>query len=725
MNSLTNHRQSRGVALVVTLVILVLLLGMAVGLMQTSGIERGTSKGVAEKAKADLAAQTGVNTAIARLANDLSLYPDSATSWEKVYQSGSTTNLQYQGTALYYREKTPEQTAPSASSPNATPSPLHMLPLISGAQANQIWPLTGGGTVDDKKRSSLPALDNTNSFYLNRARFSGDTQGAVGAPVGSSSRPEFRGQWINLTDSGGKVTGRYAYWMEDESFKVNANYARNVLRGSNTLGVNASEIPLQGLLKVLNNVDPDGVAASAVNYRNSFPGSVFYEYRALNQVSGQPTLADNAKFEATVFSGSSNLSRSGVKRVNLNSVVSTSTDPAEIRKQLDEIINTISYQLPNFAQRFYRTGSDKNSLDVPDTSTSPHRSIYLNKIAANIRDYIDTDSQPTVVNNDGDPASNPPKSFTIRSGTPPAGASWTTPPTHALRAMPASGAVTQGLNEVIAIGKERVPFIQEYALRVRQITLSPRTGAAADYKITIDHYVEFWNTSNRDILVSDLGSNPFLLIANQPGWDAGSLDNIPAGASRDLKLYLKDAKNAANPNNGPALQSFPAGSVTVITTDPQPLSALTPDLTRVFYIPIAPDNGGTTGLRTYSGKTNKKSGSELRLNLLTRTTASSDYDTEIALANDAGILESAWGSAAITSALSVNADLKTPPEDRFDQTKWHFRGGTLKGNIGAAAPYATTGDPRTNAEQIRFDLNGGTAGNDKTRYFDSGLDSNN
>src|SRR5207248_11433399 len=113
-----------------------------------------------------------VNAAVSRLVDNLFTYPDSATTWEKVNQASGS--LQYQGTTLYYREQTPEATAAS------TPSPMQMLALISGAKAVQVWPLSGGGSIDDQKRTALPVLDNTNSFDLNHARFSGDTQGWIG-----------------------------------------------------------------------------------------------------------------------------------------------------------------------------------------------------------------------------------------------------------------------------------------------------------------------------------------------------------------------------------------------------------------------------------------------------------------------------------------------------------------------------------------------------------------
>ena len=348
-----------------------------------------------------------------------------------------------------------------------------------------------------------------------------------------------------------------------------------------------------------------------------------------------------------------------------------------------------SNTLTDFGSRFFTSPAP----------TAAQKNIYLERVAANIRDYIDTDSQPTIIDVAGP---------TVRPIAIPA---------HPIET---SGGGTSGTSEVVAIGKERVPLAQEYALRVREVQFGPRIGTFANYRITIDHYVEFWNISNRDILLSDLGPSPFLLIANQPGWDAGSLDSIPAGASRDLKLPLSTASNAGN--HAP-LTSFPAGSVTVLTTDPTLLPALTPDASRVYYIPITPDNE-TTGLRTYAGRTDKKSGSQLR-NLITRTTSSTDYETEIALGNNFGILESAWGAGVVSSIISINIDIANPPENRLDDTRYHFRGGSLKGNFDAAAPNATTGDPRTNAEQMRFDLNGATASNDKTRYFSSGLNDNN
>ena len=163
------------------------------------------------------------------------------------------------------------------------------------------------------------------------------------------------------------------------------------------------QLAFQGVLPSLINgaANYDQIAQEIFTARSPFPSSFFYSYPATSEVPTSPTFdyskfADTSKFVTTIFSGTFNLSRSGSKRMNLNKVVTTSTVATAIRQQLDQIISTVNFHLPNFGQRFYRTGTDKNSSRLNATD----KTIYLNKVAANVRDYIDTDSQPTVINND-------------------------------------------------------------------------------------------------------------------------------------------------------------------------------------------------------------------------------------------------------------------------------------------------------------------------------------
>jgi len=687
--SCRSHDENSGFVLVVTVVILALLTIMAVAFLSSSTSERATSRASVNKSKADLAAKMAVNVAIARLTDSISSFPDSATTWESVNQAAG--GVQYQGTTLYYRDQTPEATAAG------TPSQLRALPLISGAQTVAIP--YGAQTATGREttlRGALPVLDSTNSFDLNHARFSGDLQGSIGAPTGSATRPEFRGQWVNLTDSDGKIIGRYAYWMEDESFKANANLMGQTLRGSGTLGDSPKQIPLQGLLATIGipvASNYTNIAQDIFNFRSTFPGSLLFDYRGLNQVTPTAstfafsTLTETAKFESTIYSGAMNASRSGAKRVNLNKIVVNSTIAAVIRTQLDEIVSTITNQLPNFGQRFYRAATDKNSLDVPITGTPSRSTIYMNKIAANIRDYIDTDSQPTIVNSD----------LTINIGTKPT------------NSVPSGGAT--GTNEVVAIGKEAVPHIQEYMVRVKQIEPKLRPVSTASYKIEIDHYIEIWNMTNRDITVASLGPNAFLRIANQFAWTSYGGTDIPEDPVRDFSIPLTNFTNSS----GVSL-SFPAGCAVVLTTDPVALSAnfTGVDATKVFRPPVGTP---ADGFRVYAGTCNRKTASgHPHLDAQTRPTLSSsaaDLETEIVLGNDNGILES-FGSPAVYY-ITVNADdgTTTTNTQRIDISKWYFRASSLKGNASSATP-SQTGDPRTNNEQLS--LTTSVANDDQTAY---------
>lgn len=738
MKKFTQPKEQRdsGFALIVTVILLSLLAVMAVAFLSSSRVERGTASAVANKAKADLAAQTAVNSAIAQLVDNVTNYPDSVTGWESVNNAAG--QLQYAGTVFYYHPKTPETlNNPPPAAPTPIPA-LFVLPLISGA-VPQATPIPAGTSTANKDarlaalRSALPLLDASNSFDLNHVRFSNDSNGAIGSPprvnpgggpTPTPTPPPYRAQWLEVKNSDDKLTARYAFWMEDESFKANANLMGNTARGSTTLGDSPKQLAWQGVLPIaFPQTSPpagyyDPMAQDIFDFRSKFRNSLFFDYRGVNQVKPNVStadfsgLAEAAKFEATIFSGALDLSRSGSKRVNLNKVVvDENPDPTNpsaptvaqaqtaVRSQLDQIIKTITYHLPNFGQRFYRVGTDLNSPDVPEPSPSPgpspYRTIYLNKTAANIRDFVDTDSQPTIVNNDS--------GYTIRIGS---------APTRAFLAK--GGIVPPGESEVIAIGKESVPSLQEYMLRVKQIIFAPRIGAVpANYQIEIDHYLEFWNMTNQDIPVANLGPNPFLRIANQFGWDAGTGTNIPAGASRDFSMPLSSFRDA---NNNPLI--FRAGMATVLTTDPQALPSTFPNIdpSRVFRPPAgSPPNT----FRVYSGITTKKSGSQYRLDSIPRpvnASTASDFQTELILGNDRGTLE-AFGGAAV-KYMTVNVDLNSPPDNKFDTTLWYFRASSLKGN--AAAPPNTqitsqTGDPRTNNEQLWFDSSSGV-NDDQTGY---------
>ena len=219
--------------------------------------------------------------------------------------------------------------------------------------------------------------------------------------------------WIEMTDSSNRVTARYAYWIEDESFKANSSHANsNATRRDNTASnVTAADplapkdVSLLGTLIGLNKSDAEAQSDASVvtAARAVYPGGLFPEPRALaHSVGGgagavlPSTTVDGIRYLTTPWSGALNLSRHGTQRVNVNKIVSTTNDRATIQRQVDQLVQTLRFHVPLFGQRFYRASATNPSLNAVDV-TSQNATIYLYKLVANLRDYIDTDSQPTII----------------------------------------------------------------------------------------------------------------------------------------------------------------------------------------------------------------------------------------------------------------------------------------------------------------------------------------
>ena len=812
MNRPIPSTEPRAFSLVVSLIILTLLSVLVLGFLSSTQLDRTTARAYLGKSQAELAAETGVNQAISLLREHLTEYPDSATFWESLNAPGATAGkpVAVEGTMLYFNDQPPpdghpvEITRPDTGSYTTTsttattskisirtkPTTRYILPLVSrGVDAN--GHLLGAVPLDQKRDvMGAAALTETTSFDgkgvftdatgvdLNRARFNGDNVGWIGSPLPvpgenrTAPRP-FRARWIELREkvnANGKnddgkdprVIGRYAFWMEDESFKLNLNQlsSAKTSRGSewNELGqlratptdlVNpaipplpvqvAAFPPVQGLLRSARApsvLDRDAVALSATTLRDALLGLRTPDLRTFNQVRTDATsfvtggpyrLADEVKFLATTTSSALNLSRQGSQRLNVNGIGfdkrwdDKNVKDADVKKGLDQIVATARYHAPKFSQRFYRmvnSGSplvlnDENTV-APDTAQKQHRNIYLYKLAANIRDYIDPDSQPTLILEQGKigPRTRPQLALPDNNGPAP--------------------------SEIWAQGKDTAPFLQEAVARYRsKIT----TGS---WELWIDYYMEFWNMTDRDVTAEELGTNPFLCVTNQMGWitRGGGGRTLVATESRPgalgnpiatdpLRATVVDLRTGVFVNGTAAPKGvvFKAGQCTVVTTDPDyrggRKTVATASGDPVFSGPYNDANvyycekhlnGGATGWpksnRYYKGamptgataiKPDLRDGGE-------------DYVTEVVLGNDSGYLEF-HASPIAHGGGSKDTTATVPRED------WY--GGTLFGNTSSSATVAQLGDPRTNNEQLvytRFTSGASVGEPDQSRYWNTTSD---
>ena len=403
------HRDIRqsGSALISSLLAVVVLTIIVTAFLQSMTTERRTSRSYLNRERARLAAESGTAVIMSRLQGLFEEFPDSATSWSHFPDT--------EGTTFYYRSTQGSDGLEGATPPDTT-ADTFAIPLISGSS-----PVL----ADELSQVAVFAnnLESDTSVEINAGNWIDS----------SSSASQMRAEWVEILENptsprddtfnpdtrratNGPIA-RYAFWVEDESFRLNVNVAGAEPRGGSSLGASPSEASIQAVTNDrVSNLKAEDIIAKRENMpqgRFNSPSEILY--------AGSTTSEDRPLVEKhiTTVSSSLNLSRSGAKRVNLNRIISDSNDPAEIRPRLDRIIATISNPraMPDFGQRFYQFGFGANGLNGSSV-TEKHSAIYLQKIAANIRDYIDTDYQPTVVLNiNGNPSDSSP--FEVAETRPP------------------------------------------------------------------------------------------------------------------------------------------------------------------------------------------------------------------------------------------------------------------------------------------------------------------
>jgi len=745
------RRAASGFSLVVSLIILTLLAILVVSFISTASLERTTAKAFVNKAGAEAAAETAVQQAISLLTEKITTYPDSATVWEPLtVQTDAADQLSSpatEGTMLYVNSN------PNAITPQDTKR--YMIPLMSRADANGKALLGGVEIVTNYKTKAAgdTKWTNSNSIDLNRPRYTGDTAGWIGK-TGDNKRPVCRARWIDVKTEGTstqaeKTFARYAFWVEDESFKVNLNQLGKTKRdlevsvtpaGTSSPGALPKEVPIQGILKNARLGTDEAarttLADNVLKTREEMFGQRLFDLRSFNQADATLNIGDEAKFYATVYSGGLNLSRHGAQRLNLNSLgfevpLTAQTDTKTIDTQLGRIVETIKYHAPKFGQRFYRNSltADRNAEPVTPT----YQNIYLYKLAANIRDYIDPDLQPTLINSN----------FKVVA-----------------LAKPATAINSEGgsaLNGgIIAQGKDSGPFLQDNTVRYRTTFLNRQ------YTLRIDYYIEFWNMTDKPIYCKQLATPPldaagktypyslasaagtgdvFLRIANQQKWiTSPGGETLPGSPSpndfpsRDIELDLSNNVQMMSPSGGTAPIAAPNGIVvfepgcTVITTASDftttPAGANTDDAgtsspafsggynpRRMYLCQVKP--GG--GVLNYSG-TVATNVTGIKPYFRNGTGGGEDYETEIVLGNGLGVIDSHPCAIAMGGGAKVTGF--DPATSQTTQNRDDWYGGTLFGN--GTSP-SQLGDPRTNNEQLSstFFVVGSTAQPDQTRYWNS------
>lgn len=729
-----------GVALVSTMIVLAVLAIVAVAFMQSATTDRISSRSGTNYYQALLAAEGGAAMARATVSSLFGRYPDSATVWQNI-GSGQTN----EATVLYARAQAADVNRGARPGQFSNDVAFLGFPLVSIADSNnRTRPDTNANNFLLTAISNRLPFASTDSEMVNlNATNSSRPTPMVGlrTTTNNPGAPVTAAQWIYLTRNGQPTNttnppvARFAYWIEDESFKVNVNVASSGPRGQTSLGLSPAEVRLDGSWSASTDPQVSGASAGAVVTARGALGSIGFPTASTAALAAGLTATSSVseiRFLSTAHSAGLDLSRGGFKRVNINSFTNGVTDDNSKRTALDRIVATITNTnaMPFFGQRFYRLANNVPGINSTNAVATEHADIYLQKIAANIYDYLDDDDQPTVINNDA--------SFSLRTGRP-------AEPILAL------GGGEDGTNSVAAFGVENFPRLQEWAMHARVWRMSydanpnsknhfgfvqnTNAGATnptqANYEIWLDYYFEFYNPGTREITVT----NAFI-----------TLEKLPAfrGVSTSDALY-----NERSITNIPFSGTFPAGQVTILSTAPlnEDSAAANSDggiitnRMQVIYLPVSTNDRKFTGVTTsitnqaYDPTGDKLAPPNPNFNRLFQITMVPGPQTKgsILIGNDSGILESFVGLPfnaqsnpnATGMALRVGSGwIRNGLQTIGDGNNDNIRAGSLRGNSGNvnARPSATEGDPRTLNEQLEF-LNYNSANNggdfDVTRFFDT------
>lgn len=537
-----NRFRKNASALVTTLFVVVVLSTIVVAFMASMNLERKIAGSMKNKYQADLAAEAGMQDFLSRLENIKTDGP-----YSTFYVLGSNTNpYLFLGKRIFSSNGTITKRVPLFSTGFTNFSDLtNFSATFLSANPIAIQDIDRSGTTNSR------TLSNSNDIWCDmnktNAQFPSGIVGLRNTFTNTNSIPTLSANWVYIKNTAGKVIGRYAYWADDECSKIDIRYAG---QSANTSGAHSrsngsgfSDLALTPLTNTPN--APGNLTISNLGNLLAFTNTNIQSLpltpkSVKNPIAGTGHLSESQwqaiKPFVTTFSRHDDRSPDGKRRVNLNTLVTSTTDANQIGNQTATIRDAITNNLPKFGERFYSAANG-----IATTPTASHQLAYATRIAANIRDFIDTDKQATIIQADGSAYSGNSAAF-----------------------IPFDPTVIQDGDLPLAFGKESGLHLSEYA-RVARVVNQPNGAhpASSNTPVTIQvrfgHYVELQNISGKTITSADLGTDPHILLAGRGNW----MNVFPAtsGGTPD-KLRLSDVKMRL-----PASLSIPPGGLVYFTTD--------------------------------------------------------------------------------------------------------------------------------------------------------------
>jgi type II secretory pathway pseudopilin PulG len=718
------RRQSRGrraFAIVAVIIVVAVLTIMSVAFMQSMRIDRLTARAYLNKVKADMLAQAAREVALSRIKDmqrvDVSADPVVNLATPLMipaveYDAGEEPVHMY----LSRRSYTRDPSTGAISNFRYIRQPLFSTRFAEADYDDLTSPAinTDNYTIEDIDYDEdvvTRQVERDGDKWVNMNRFlATKPQGWVGLSDANGNSLSLPVNWIYVKDDDGKVVGRYAYWTDDESAKIDIRRAGNSRDSGLHLRENGFDLD-EVALTHLNGVSTDHLAHRELQVAND---TILQSYRPswlrLDFGAQAPDIVEE-DWQAnlpylTTYSFFDDRAPNGKRKLNLNAIVTDTTDPDEIKEQVAIIRDWIKDNLPEFGKRYYGDGS---------TVTIEDQEIYYLKIAANIRDYVDSDGIATVLFRHptdwaptGDPA-DPGNDFEAYSGTEPDPELGAEIPLSAL----------QDTDLPLAVGKEAGPYLSEYCRLMKVIADDGADPAAVTLRPV--HYVELYNPTGQAITYNDLvadpanPSPPFVRICNRAPWQGDDGSSAFTFRPVDIVIYL------------PTNFSIPAGGYAVLTTDSAPFVGEDQDLFNAIGNRYEISMGGSGGRSASAGQwkyinvggqTNPGGGrgasgedyqltidrhSNNRLRLQCGVLRGNGYgtnETRLLFGNDQGLLD-----LAVKVYEETNIYLGTGTRNPTFQNTNIAGNSTGTANNGGSGPRYSRADPRTNTEVTVVDAN--------------------
>ena len=361
-----------------TLLVIVVLSTIIVAYLQSMSLERAVSRSMKNKYQADLAAQAGaamirqaLTQAIGTNAGFLVLTTNFSSSLKDICYIQTGTNL-------------------AAST---------MLPLLSGNLTNY---LTTRATSPSVWSNYIAQATNTNaSNAINANKLFGSYR-----IVANSGTTNFNAPWIYFTNSSGETNMRVAFFVVDEQSKWNLAQhggSTNTNRAGWANPPPLVPISLAGNTNVLDTTSAFAFASTTNktpftrNTAQIFSNRADYEAKKhlYTYVSG-PSQDFIPRGFTNTNGAFSNYAQANLPKWNINDCATNTNFGATSTLRASNIAQIINTNLPNFGKR-----------DIAmSNGLGGNYFRYLERIASSIVDYIDSDTQVTILS-DASPSGEP------------------------------------------------------------------------------------------------------------------------------------------------------------------------------------------------------------------------------------------------------------------------------------------------------------------------------